>query len=330
MPLRPFKLPDDIAVLAAVIPPSFHYPENDAWSMQTDEAESMVDSFNGLRKMWPIIRVVQLVWPPLRDMLRGFIWEEDGQPVGVTNVVRSGATDQWLIGNVSVLPEYRRRGIARELVHACVAFARERGARQITLEVVDGNVPAVALYESLGFERFSGECVLQHEPGSLPDGVPLPDGYAITPVSLFAWQPAYELARRVVPESVKVYRPVEPGRYKQPAVLRPLLPLIFRAMGAHACPFEVRRAADDTVVARASINTRTRKGGTNGISITLDPAHGALAPALLAFLVREIEQRSPGRRIEMQVAHWQQAVIDAALDMGFSTRMDAISMGMVL
>lgn len=330
MPLRPFVLPDDLPVLIEVIPPSFQYPENEAWSIQADEAESMVDSFNGMRKIWPVVRVLQLAWPPPRDILRGFIWEEDGRAVGVTNVVRTGATDQWLIGNVSVLPAYRRRGIARKLVEASVEYARERGARQITLEVVDGNVPAVALYEVLGFERFSGECELERSPNGPAADVALPDGYAIMPVSLFAWRPAHELARRVVPDSVKTYRPVEPGRYKQPAVLRPFLPLLFRAMGAHPYAFDARRAADDMIVARASINTRTRKGGTNMIRVMLDPAHDDLAPALLAFLVREIEQRSPGRRIEMAVPHWQAAVIDAALDAGFTRRMDAISMGMVL
>lgn len=330
MPLRPFKLPDDLPVLAEVIPPSFQYPENEAWSIQADEAESMVDSFNGLRKIWPVIRVLQVMWPPLRDVLRGFIWEEDGRAVGVTNIVRTGATDQWLIGNVSVLPDYRRRGIARELVHACVEYARERGARQITLEVVDGNVPAVALYEALGFERFSGECELERLPDGGMDAVPPPDGYAITSVSLFAWRPAYELAQCVMPDAVKTYRPVEPGRYKQPAVLRPFLPLVFRAMGARAYAFEARHTVDHMVVARASANVRTRKGGTNMIRLMLDPGHGALAPALLAFLVCAIEQRSPGRRIEMAIPHWQAALIDAALNAGFARRMDAISMGMVL
>lgn len=330
MPLRPFRLPDDLPVLIDVIPPSFQYPENEAWSIQADEAESMVDSFNGLRKIWPVVRVLQLAWPPLRDVMRGFIWEADGRAVGVTNVLRTGATDQWLIGNVSVLPEYRRRGIARKLVEACVEYARERGARQITLEVVDGNVPAVALYEALGFERFSGECELERPPNGPADVVSLPDGYTIAPVSLFAWQPAYELAQRVVPEAVKTYRPVEPGRYKQPAVLRPFLPLLFRAMGARSHAFEARHGADGAIVGRAGISTRTRRGGTNTVRLTLDPAHGALAPALLSFLAREIEQRSPGRRIEMAIAHWQAAVIDAALDAGFTRRMDSISMGMVL
>lgn len=329
MAMRAFALPADIPVLVALIPPSFQYPENEEWSIQDDEAESMVESFKAIKGIWPLIRVLQVLYAPLRDIMRGFVWEEDGQAVGVTNVLRIGSTDQWLIGNVSVLPEYRRRGIARKLVEESVRYAHGRGANRILLDVIDGNLPAQALYENLGFETFSGETHLSYGPQDAPAPVALSDEYTITPCSVFAWKPRYALAQRITPDTVTRYRPVEAGSYKQPGLLRPFLPLLFKAMGSRPQPFEVRRKADGLIVASMMCNARSRKGGTNQLSIVLDPAHGAIAPALVNFMLRQIEQLSPGRRIEFSAPKWQQPTITTALEAGFTHRFDYVSMGII-
>lgn len=330
MPIRPFALPDDLSVLIDVIPPSFQYPENADWSIQHDEAESFVDSLDGIRRIWPLIRAVQVVYAPMRDVLRGYIWEEDGQAVGVSNVLRRGDTDQWVIGNVSVLPEYRRRGIARALVEASVDYAREHGATRILLDVVEGNTPAVKLYETLGFERFSGESQLSYEANGPVELVPLPDDYALEPARLYDWRPPYGLAQRITPDSVRRYRPVEEGTFRQPAVLRPFLPLIFRAVGTRPYSFRVRRRADEQVVAHIVCRVRTRDGGMNDIVVVLDPAHGAIAPALVTFALNRALAFAPGRRVELAVPHWQRPTINAALAAGFCTRFDYISMGLIV
>jgi ribosomal protein S18 acetylase RimI-like enzyme len=50
-------------------------------------------------------------------------------------------------------PEYRRRGLGAEVLDATVAAAAAAGARDVSLEVLDGNDPALALYERHGFRR---------------------------------------------------------------------------------------------------------------------------------------------------------------------------------
>ncbi len=63
--------------------------------------------------------------------------------------------DEAHIVTLAVLPEFRRRGIARALMDGLLAEARRRGAWHITLEVRAGNAPAQALYTSLGFRTIA-------------------------------------------------------------------------------------------------------------------------------------------------------------------------------
>ena len=53
--------------------------------------------------------------------------------------------------NIAVFPASRRQGVARALIEALVSALRQRGSKQLTLEVRASNGPARQLYESLGF-----------------------------------------------------------------------------------------------------------------------------------------------------------------------------------
>jgi [ribosomal protein S18]-alanine N-acetyltransferase len=55
------------------------------------------------------------------------------------------------VTNVAVSPAWQRHRIGTRLLHALAVAARERGARNLTLEVRVGNVAAQRLYQSFGF-----------------------------------------------------------------------------------------------------------------------------------------------------------------------------------
>lgn len=55
--------------------------------------------------------------------------------------------------NVAVHPDYRRQGIGEKLVLALAQALTEKGIRGLMLEVRESNVPAIALYEKLGFRQ---------------------------------------------------------------------------------------------------------------------------------------------------------------------------------
>lgn len=57
------------------------------------------------------------------------------------------------ITNVAVKCEYRRRGIAEQLVTAIIKSASEKGVENITLEVRESNNAAIGLYNKIGFKE---------------------------------------------------------------------------------------------------------------------------------------------------------------------------------
>jgi ribosomal-protein-alanine N-acetyltransferase len=76
---------------------------------------------------------------------------------GASRIVASCACrlvlDELQVMDVSVLPAWRRRGLAGRLLRLACARARRRGASRALLEVRAGNAGAIALYEGLGFVR---------------------------------------------------------------------------------------------------------------------------------------------------------------------------------
>ena len=55
--------------------------------------------------------------------------------------------------NLAVDPDYRRKGLGKELILSLIEALRQRESRCLTLEVRDSNAPARALYEGLGFQE---------------------------------------------------------------------------------------------------------------------------------------------------------------------------------
>ena len=60
--------------------------------------------------------------------------------------------DEGYITNVAVRPDCRRQGVAGKLLQVFLDFARGNHLAFLTLEVRASNAPAIALYESRGFQ----------------------------------------------------------------------------------------------------------------------------------------------------------------------------------
>lgn len=81
---------------------------------------------------------------------------EDGKTIiGYCGVFLPAPGVEADILTVAVLPEYRRQGIAKEFMRQIEAWAQEREASAIMLEVELSNESAIKLYESLGYMKIS-------------------------------------------------------------------------------------------------------------------------------------------------------------------------------
>jgi GNAT superfamily N-acetyltransferase len=65
-----------------------------------------------------------------------------------------------VVDDVFVLPEWRRRGIAKRLVGEGIQYLREQGVEEARLDVVQSNEPAISLYRSMGYVTIDEEVVL--------------------------------------------------------------------------------------------------------------------------------------------------------------------------
>ena len=74
-------------------------------------------------------------------------------PVGYVGVTIT--LDEAEIGNICVSGKYRRTGVGRLLMTELLSRLRAAGVKQVFLEVRDNNVPAIALYEKIGFKKIS-------------------------------------------------------------------------------------------------------------------------------------------------------------------------------
>jgi GNAT superfamily N-acetyltransferase len=117
----------------------------------------------------------------------GFVWEQGGRLVGNVSLVpyRLRGQNSFLIANVAVHPDYRRRGIARSLTVQAIEHLRQRRLPSAWLHVRRENRAAVALYQSLGFEQRACRTTWRCQ-GPVPT-LQLPPGLSITRVNTAHW-----------------------------------------------------------------------------------------------------------------------------------------------
>ncbi|HWE83639.1 MAG TPA: N-acetyltransferase [Terracidiphilus sp.] len=110
----------------------------------------------------PPIRYSRLYLQRLIASPRSATWvaEEDAQIAGFTIVEWFDDPDAGRIAyiqTIEVSPDFRRRGIASELLRRAEAFAESAAARLIWLHVESTNDAAIRLYRAHGFTRLGSE-----------------------------------------------------------------------------------------------------------------------------------------------------------------------------
>lgn len=320
MSIRDLELPKDLEELGTMLPDSFQYPENPDWGVQEDERQSLAEDINGLRRSWWMIQIGQVFLRSMRDLLIGKVWEEDGRIAGAVIFQPRGTSNNWVIGTVATLPDYRRRGIARKLVEASLETMREKGAEVVDLSVIDANLPAYQLYLSLGFEHYTGTLDMEYHPGEALPAPELPADYQLEKSDFFDWRARYEVMKRITPESLQQYEPVIPETFRQPGFMRIIDPVFSRAQKIRRFVNLIRHTPSGEVVGYLLWEARIGGKGRHYTSIRLDSKYASAVRPLLEFALHEVMAVDPALIVEMGLPVWQEHAVQAAYDLGFEKR----------
>ncbi|MCI5649931.1 MAG: ribosomal protein S18-alanine N-acetyltransferase [Fusicatenibacter sp.] len=87
----------------------------------------------------------------IREDALFLVAEEEGEILGYLGIIIS--IDEGEITNICVAEKARRRGIGRALLVELIQRMEAQGVSIIHLDVRQSNLPAITLYQSLGFEQ---------------------------------------------------------------------------------------------------------------------------------------------------------------------------------
>ena len=109
-----------------------------------------------------------------------------GEVVGCMHCIRN-ETDfsLWYYGDLFVTPEYRRMGIARQMVETAISRLSEIGAALLRCYVDPNNMPSRNLQKSIGFEEkpfktFNGLC----NDGQIMHEIKIPSCFCVIPATI--------------------------------------------------------------------------------------------------------------------------------------------------
>jgi len=137
--------------------------------------------------------------------LTGFVWEEGERIVGNVSLIpfRDRGRRIYLIANIAVHPDFRRRGIARSLTQRAMNHGWNKKAAALWLHVRDDNPGAIHLYAELGFQEITRRTSWVAKPDTL---LPMPDTVQIVDRHSSFWSPQQDWLFRLHPGELNWYR----------------------------------------------------------------------------------------------------------------------------
>ncbi len=278
---RPVNLRTDLAAVADLVELCFQ-AEMDAGG------RAVLREMRRFSRLGPLLYLIGGLNRVVKGIADGFVWIEDGHLIGNVSLFRADATPPvWIVANVAVHPDYRRRGIARNLMRLSLDRLRAYGAHWAELQVRHVNVDAIALYRGMGFQTRRAWTTWRR-PARAPL-VALPD--VVFPIERARgddWRAIYDLARLTRANGLGWQRPLTEKTFKKPHVWQ-------RLSGSSRMHYLLRAsqgAADGALVIDGRAGRRVDR-----LTLMVHPRRrGEIEEALLTFALQKLSTLHATRR----------------------------------
>ena len=107
---------------------------------------------NGIRSASQSLKVYEAAGPVAPNMWR--LYREGIDDAGVMLIVERSDQNAWEVIYLGVIESARRKGIARTMLKDALQAAHKAQVERVLIVVDTRNLPAIRLYESLGFTQF--------------------------------------------------------------------------------------------------------------------------------------------------------------------------------
>ncbi|MBN1438480.1 MAG: GNAT family N-acetyltransferase [Anaerolineales bacterium] len=255
---------------------------------------------------WSLSRLVGAVQPD--EWVLGSVWTEAGSLVGNATITRrTPEAGAWLLSNVAVHPDFRRRGIARGLVRHAMDAVRAEGGRKIYLQVDAANESAARLYRELGFADIGGRISWTRARDSAGPAPAAPTSCKVSLRKDAEWGEEFALYREVTPDGTAWNVPLAAEAFR-PSVGKRLRHLLEGRTVKH---FLARGQGD----ALAALTMYERPTGWEGVLIQRAGTCGRVERALVDAAV---QYRTPDGRAALETT--PEASADVLIELGFQKR----------
>ncbi|MCS6910956.1 MAG: GNAT family N-acetyltransferase [Anaerolineales bacterium] len=212
--LQPLDIARHLAGVADLISLCFSPEVEEGW-------QHAIRELRFLSRLGPLAHMLARLDPQHRLLTQGFVWVDDGRVIGnVSTQPSETSSGVWVIANVAVHPDFRRQGIAQQLMQATLGYIRARGGRQAILQVDDENAGAIRLYQRLGFEHTATHRTWQRSGRAVIPAYE-PSRFEIRLRERHEWMRELNLAQLARPEGLSWNRPLSVAEFR-PSLLRRL------------------------------------------------------------------------------------------------------------
>ncbi|MCK5921925.1 MAG: GNAT family N-acetyltransferase, partial [Methylococcales bacterium] len=214
-------------------------------------------------------------------------WEVNGRIVGNITLLTTKTRGRFLVANVAVHPDHRRRGIAQVMMQAAIERVQAQQGATIALQVVKDNAAAIQLYQNLGFFKM-GNMTLWQTGSSRIRELPKPGGeIRIRPLRGGDWSAAYKLDTNCLPNDLNW-----PNLLPEDAYRRGVWQQVGDFVNGRQEETWIVKQPDGQIVGLGSIISDW--GRAHKLKIRVQPAwQGQLEHPLFAKLIRRLRYLSP-------------------------------------